>query len=310
MSNLTLRTNQEFTAEQRALIKRTLLDSEKVIFTEDELALFINQAQRTGLDPFTRQIYATKNQGKMSVQATVDGLRLIAERSGKYAGQTRPTYFDDQGKEYKIWPKEKGYPYAVEVGVLRHDFKEPVYAIAIFEEYAQKTKDWKTGEIRLGFMWAKMPALMLAKVAESLALRKAFPNDLSGIYSREEMEQNEDNKIEEQAGANQTSTQNEATLNLPPVSPQTEKPPAVKTKKKEREVAPIEVNENPERDLSLAGYVISVGPLCKWPTLGQTPENEAKKWITMMEQWEKKPNVIIPDNVREAVNVVKKYWGI
>lgn len=184
MSNIVTKTIQaavEFTSDQIDLIKRTILGSE---FTKDELDLFIGQAKRTQLDPFTRQIYATKRGGKMTVQATIDGFRLIAQRSGQYAGQTRPTWFDIEGKEYKVWPKNKGTPYACEVGVLKDGFKEPMFAIAIFDEYAQKSQN---GD--LGYMWKKMPALMISKVAEALALRKAFPNDLSGLYSSEEMDQ-------------------------------------------------------------------------------------------------------------------------
>lgn len=191
---LTVTSIPVITDEQWSLVKRTLMDTETVQFSDDEFKLFVNQAKRTGLDPFTRQIYATKTGGKMTVQATIDGLRLIAQRSGEYQGQTRPVWFDDEGKEYRVWPKKKGYPYACEVGVYKSGFKEPLYAMAIFDEYVAKHKDFKTKEIKIGYMWQKMPALMIAKVAEALALRKAFPNDMSGIYSTEEISNDEDIK--------------------------------------------------------------------------------------------------------------------
>jgi phage recombination protein Bet len=169
-----------FSEEQVSVIKKTIAPEG---ITDTELSLFIQQCKRTQLDPFSRQIYATKIQGKISIQATIDGFRLIAERSGDYQGQTLPLYLNKTGKWSEVWT-ETGYPVACKVGVYKKGFIEPLFAIAKWDSYVQKVKDGK-----VGFMWAKMPEVMLAKVAEALALRKAFPNDLSGIYSQEEMEQ-------------------------------------------------------------------------------------------------------------------------
>lgn len=147
-----------------------------------DLQNFLIQCKRTGLDPITRQIYAIPMQGKLNIMASIDGLRLIAERSGAYEGQTAPQWCGEDGIWKDIWLSNTP-PKAAKVGVYKTKFREALFAVALFDEYAKKTNG------TLDFMWKKMPALMISKVAESLALRKAFPNEMSGIYSADEMDQ-------------------------------------------------------------------------------------------------------------------------
>ena len=75
-----------WTPEQTQLISTTIAPG----CTGDELRLFAYACQRTGLDPFSKQIYAIKRAGKLTIQCGIDGLRAIAERTGELDGSTTP----------------------------------------------------------------------------------------------------------------------------------------------------------------------------------------------------------------------------
>jgi phage recombination protein Bet len=157
--------------------------------SNNELALFVEVAQRKGLDIFSRQIHLVKRYDSqlqkevMEPQTGIDGYRLMAERTGKYEGQLGPFWCGADGEWKDVWLSSDP-PAAAKVGTLKAGCREPFWAVALYKEYVQTRKDGQPNA-----MWKKMAANQLAKCAEALSLRKAFPGDLAGIYTQEEMAQ-------------------------------------------------------------------------------------------------------------------------
>ena len=194
---------QSYTGEQVQLIKDTVAKGA----SDNELKLFLYQANKTGLDPLAKQIYCIRrwsnssNSYQMTIQTGIDGYRLIADRTGFYAGNDDPV-FDEEGDNIKSA--------TVTVYKIVQGIRCPFTATARWSEYYPGEKQ--------GMMWKKMGHVMLGKCAEGLALRKAFPGDLSGIYTDAEMQQ-ADAAEHKPAGTTVMGQQQPKAEELPPAQP-------------------------------------------------------------------------------------------
>lgn len=161
--------------------------------TNEELQLFLYRSKKLGLDPLSGQIHFVKRRRKnvegryeeiATIQIGIDGFRLIAERSGQYNGQDPITYVvlrDGKVIESLYYlPDDK--PIAAIARVYRKGIEKPFTGVAHYREYVQI--DPATGQPTT--MWKKW-GIMLAKCAEALAFRKAFPDIFSGVYEESEL---------------------------------------------------------------------------------------------------------------------------
>ena len=179
-STLTLAADQKYwTDNQLAALKHIGVDRASY----GDLAVFMHVCQRTGLDPFARQIYMIQRDGKQTIQTGIDGLRLVARRAVDAAKETlgisAPEWCGPDGQWADVWIGP-GHPVAARVRVQRGGGS--FAAVALWAEYVQTRKD---GQVT--HMWATRGAGQIAKCAEALALRKACPQDLAGLYTDDEL---------------------------------------------------------------------------------------------------------------------------
>lgn len=162
----------EWTREDIVALRTTIAKD----CNDAQFRVFQLACARLRLDPFARQITPIVDQGRMTPQVTIDGLRLIAQRTHLYKGQKGPYWCGKDGLWKKVWTGD-GEPLAAMVGVLRADLDVVIWDVAHMRSYRKSNSR----------AWQQLPIEMLAKVAESRALRRAFPNELSGVYTPEEM---------------------------------------------------------------------------------------------------------------------------
>lgn len=112
---------------------------------------------------------------------------MIAERTGRYEGRTPIQWCGEDGVWKNVWLDPSRPPVAARCAVYKKGFREPLEGVAHWAEFVQKKKDGDPTQ-----MWATKGVHMLGKVAEALALRAAFPQDLSGIFTPEETAAEED----------------------------------------------------------------------------------------------------------------------
>lgn len=169
----------EFSAEQVQLLR----DGYAPGATEVEFKMLLEVARLRRLNPFLKQLHFVKRKSKdrndrwvevWTSQVSIDGLRAIAQRTGLYDGQDEPTFERDKD----------GLILSARVCVYRKDWSRPAVGVARWSEYVQTKQDGTPTKF-----WDTMPHVMIGKCAEALALRKAFPEDLAGIFTDEEMEQ-------------------------------------------------------------------------------------------------------------------------
>ena len=176
--------------ERLDLLKNTICSD----LSTGQFEVFIEVCNRRKLDPFTRQIMAIvrKDGGEKKVvyQTGIDGFRVLAQRSGRYNGQLGPFWCGQDGVWTELWLADEP-PFAARVGILRDGWEKPCWAVARWSAYVQTKAIWEnnrpTGRHEVNSMWQRMGPEQLAKCAEALAIRKAFPEDLSGLYTPDEL---------------------------------------------------------------------------------------------------------------------------
>ena len=183
--------------EQITVIKKQLCPG----ISDPDLLHFGMVCQRTGLDPFARQIYAIMRGNKMTIQTGIDGYRLTAARSGVLAGIDDAEY-DSEESDNPAWAR-------VTVYRMVQGVRCPFIAKARWSEYRQASSP----------MWKTMPYLLLGKCAEALALRKAFPAELSGMYTNDEMMQADNEPIPVAPNRRRTTTATASAANDKPKPP-------------------------------------------------------------------------------------------
>lgn len=294
-----------FTEAELKSIRKEFCDGS----TDEQFLVFIENCKRRNLIPGVHVVFQLRTVKvwdsvartesfvkKATWITTIQALRLIAQRTGEYAGQGRETfvYLDDSGAPTLTShvplpvhgsPALARIPWVAESSVKRKGFEEPMIGIARFNAYAQM-KDGKPTS-----MWATRGPEQLAKCAEALALRKAFPEELGGLYLEEELQAEQFTPAEVIPAPKSPVTAPEA-----PQVPVVDQTPAVaKEVSSKPKDEPVESKKEPEAKLTEDDFDFNPGE-----KLPEPDAEEGKKTQDFIENLEPLPDVPCTEEQRKT----------
>lgn len=180
---------QRMSPDQVAVIKQTVAQGA----TDAELAMFLELANRYQLDPFAREIWCIcemKNGQRVpdkaaQIMASRDGYLAIANRHPMFDGMESDvvcegdTFQRKGGQVEHSYGAKRGAIIGAYALVYRKDRSRPAYFFAPWNDYGPRNASsaWSP--------WAKYPSAMNIKVAEAMALKRAF--SISGLVTEEEI---------------------------------------------------------------------------------------------------------------------------
>ena len=198
--------NGKWTPQQIETIKNTV--AEKA--TDDELNMFLSLCSTYDLNPFLKEVWCIKMGGRAIITTSRDGSLKIANRNPKYDGMVSDVVragdkFLRQGTEINhAYSANRGQIIGAYALVYRTDRKVPAYFFAPFDEYCKKDNA----------TWRQYPSAMIIKVAESMALKRAF--SISGLVTEEEIGTGQEQKAQQpqETPARTNSQKNERKIQL------------------------------------------------------------------------------------------------
>ena len=152
-----------------AVLKQTVA----VGATDSEFAMFAEFCKSTHLNPFKKEIWFIKVNGRVQMMTGINGYWSIANSHPLFDG-AETGMISRQGE----WVKTIGNDDFIGAWcrVYRKDRRVAMEGEALLKDYRKKSP-----------LWDNSPRIMIKKVAQSIALRQAFSQELNGLYTEEEM---------------------------------------------------------------------------------------------------------------------------
>ncbi len=167
------------------LIKKTVA----VGATPEELSLFLYLCKQYKLDPFAKEIYFIKYAGKSTIITSRDGYLKIANQNENFDGMESDVVYDGD-----ILTKRDDGSLHITYGQSHLSFDKPKLTGAFCSVFRKDRRKATTIFVSIkdyykrgAPIWEQYVNAMILKVAEAMALKRAFA--ISGLVTKEEIGQ-------------------------------------------------------------------------------------------------------------------------